>query len=50
MMNCLSSNFDKGILLMSILRSALTLSVFLSYIKKIDMNKINAVSRIQFNE
>ena len=35
---------------MYILRSALTLSVFLSYIKKIGMNKINAVSRIQLNE
>ena len=35
---------------MYILRSALNLSVLLSCIKKIDMNKINAVSRIQFNE
>ena len=35
---------------MYILRSVLTLGVFLSCIKKIDMNKINAVSRIEFNE
>ena len=32
---------------MYILRSALTLGVFLSCIKKIDTNNINAVSRIQ---
>ena len=35
---------------MYILHSALTLDVFLSCVKKVDTNNINAVSRIQFNK